>query len=232
MSIVVEDLTVQVQGREGPVTLLENISLELTAPRTAVIGENGSGKSTLTKAVAGLLRPQAGRIRVNGLDTVAEAKRLRRAVGFVFAHPGSQVIMPVVHEDVALTLKGRGLGKAEIARRVDLALEEHGLSGLRDHSCMSLSSGQMQRLALCSVLVGEPELVIADEPTSLLDARNRRIVADRLLAPAADQVLLVTHDLDLARQCDEAVLIHRGKVWAHGSPDGVLAAYEEILADD
>lgn len=87
----------------------------------------------------------------------------------------------------------------------------------------------MQRLALCSVLVGEPGLVIADEPTSLLDARHRRIIADRLLEPAAPQVILVTHDLDLARRCDEAVLVAEGRIEAQGAPDEVIARYEEIL---
>ncbi|MDN5604188.1 MAG: ATP-binding cassette domain-containing protein, partial [Kocuria sp.] len=99
-----------------------------------------------------------------------------------------------------------------------------------DRPCHALSSGQMQRLALCSVLVGEPDLIIADEPTSLLDARHRRIIARGLLEPAAPQVLLVTHDLDLARQCDQAVLIADGSLAEQGDPAHVIDCYERILA--
>lgn len=230
MTIEIENLTVEADGPEGRVRLLQDVNLVLSAPRTAVIGENGSGKSTLTKAIAGLVKPSHGAVVVNGADTVDDVKRLRRAVGFVFANPGAQAIMPTVREDVALTLKGRGLSRDEVRRRVDAALAEHGLEELAERACMSLSSGQAQRLALCSVLVGEPQLVIADEPTSLLDARHRRIIADRLLAPAAPQVLLVTHDLDLAARCDEAVLIRDGRLAAQGPPAEVVAAYEESLA--
>lgn len=230
MSIRIEDLTVVAEGPEGSATLLHGVSCTLDAPRTAVIGENGSGKSTLTKVVAGLTRPSQGGVSVNGLDTVRDRKALRGRVGFVFANPGAQAIMPVVREDVALTLKGRGLSKDERQRQVEAALAEHQLTELADRPCHSLSSGQMQRLALCSVLVGRPDLVIADEPTSLLDARHRRIIADRLLAPAAPQVLLVTHDLDLAARCDEAVLIRAGRLVAQGDPAAVIREYEESLA--
>jgi biotin transport system ATP-binding protein len=229
MSVVLDAVTVQADGPEGPALLLDDVSCELTAPRTAVIGENGSGKSTLTKAVAGLLRPSRGSIAVDGVPT-SQTKRLRRSVGFVFANPGAQAIMPTVREDVALSLRGLGLSRAETAARVERALAEHSLEELADRACQTLSSGQMQRLALCSVLIRGPRLVIADEPTSLLDARHRRIISDLLLAPAAPQVLLVTHDMDLARRCDEAILVQDGRIGAQGAPGAVIAAYEETLA--
>lgn len=229
MTISIDSMHVRVDGQQGPATLLRDVSIDLRAPRTAIIGENGSGKSTLAKTLAGLVTPAEGSVRVNGIDAVAELKKLRREVGFVFANPAAQVIMPTVREDVALTLRGRKLSQDEIRRRVDRAIEHHELVELADRPCHSLSSGQMQRLALCSVLVGEPGLVIADEPTSLLDARHRRIIADRLLEPAAPQVILVTHDLDLARRCDEAVLVAEGRIEAQGAPDEVIARYEEIL---
>lgn len=230
MSIILENLCVEVDGPEGRSVLLDDVSATLDKPRTAVIGENGSGKSTLTKAIAGLTRPSAGRVTVNGIDTVADLKSLRRTVGFVFANPGAQTIMPTVREDIALTLRGRKLSKQEISDRVEEAIEVHELHDLADRPCHALSSGQMQRLALCSVLVGRPQLVIADEPTSLLDAWHRRIIAQRLLEPAAPQVLLVTHDLDLARRCDEAVLVSDGRIVAQGEPLDVIEHYERILA--
>lgn len=229
MTISIGSMHVRVDGQQGPTTLLRDISIDLRASRTAIIGENGSGKSTLAKTLAGLVTPAEGTVHVNGIDAVADLKKLRREVGFVFANPAAQVIMPTVREDVALTLRGRKLSKSEIERRVNDAIEHHELVELADRPCHSLSSGQMQRLALCSVLVGQPGLVIADEPTSLLDARHRRIIADSLLEPAAPQVILVTHDLDLARRCDEAVLVAEGRIEAQGDPGDVIARYEEIL---
>lgn len=229
MSISIDALRVEASGPEGTAVLLDDVSLRLEAPRTAVIGENGSGKSTLARAVAGLVRPAAGRVLVDGLDTVDDVKSLRRRLGFVFSHPGAQAIMPTVREDVALTLRGRGLNRREIAARVDAALAEHHLTELAERPCASLSSGQAQRLALCSVLVGGPSVVLADEPTSLMDLRHREILASRLLAPAAEQVVLVTHDLELASRCDEAVLIAEGRVAGHGVPDEVIETYRRSL---
>lgn len=225
MSIVFESVTVTAQGPEGTSVLLDEISCSLQAPRTAIIGENGSGKSTMARAITGLVRPSAGRITVDGLDTVEDVRQLRRHAGFIFANPGAQTIMPTVREDVALTLRGRGLSRREVSERVEAALAAHQLTELADRSCQSLSSGQAQRLALCAVLVGEPSLILADEPTSLLDLRHSELIAARLLAPAAEQVVLVTHDLDLVRRCDEAVLISGGRVIGQGAPDEVVAAY-------
>ncbi|MCT1367403.1 MULTISPECIES: energy-coupling factor ABC transporter ATP-binding protein [Kocuria] len=229
MTVNITNMHVRVDGHQGPVTLLEDVTLNLEAPRTAILGENGSGKSTLAKTLAGLIAPAEGAVQVNGIDVVKEVKRLRREVGFVFANPAAQVIMPTVREDIALTLRGRKLSRQEISERVERAIEEHELTSLADRPCHSLSSGQMQRLALCSVLVGEPQLVLADEPTSLLDARHRRIIAERLLKPAAPQVILVTHDLELARRCDEAVLVADGRIEGQGSPEDMIERYEEIL---
>ncbi|WP_129359778.1 MULTISPECIES: energy-coupling factor ABC transporter ATP-binding protein [Micrococcaceae] len=230
MSISIENLRVEADGPEGHTVLLDGVTTTLEAPRIAIIGENGSGKSTLTKAIAGLVRPSSGYVTVNGIDSVKNVKRLRRAVGFVFANPGAQTIMPTVREDIALTLRGRRLTREETAAKVEEAIRLHELEDLAERPCHALSSGQMQRLALCSVLVGEPDLVIADEPTSLLDARHRRIIARRLLEPAAPQVLLVTHDLDLARRCDQAILIADGKLAAQGEPAEVIETYERVLA--
>jgi biotin transport system ATP-binding protein len=229
MSVEVSGLRVEAEDGGARAVLLDGVSCTLSRHTTAVIGENGSGKSTLARAVGGLTRPAAGSIRVDGLDTVRQARQLRRRVGFLFANPAAQIIMPTVREDVAMTLRGRGLSAAEVAERVDRALAEHRLTELADRPCLSLSSGQQQRLAMCAVLVGEPGLVIADEPTSLLDARHRRAVAERLLSAEGPDVLLVTHDLDLAARCDEALLIDGGRLVRQGPPAAVIGAYEELL---
>lgn len=226
---------VEAEGPDGVVTLLQDMHLRLTARRVAVVGENGSGKSTLARAVAGLADVVDGTVTVHGVDAVGDVKALRRTVGFVFANPAAQSIMPTVREDVELTVKslrdeaGQRMPKEQIAARVEAALAEHRLTELADRPCLALSSGQAQRLAMCAVMSAEPSLVIADEPTSLLDGRHRRIVADRLLAADGFQLLLVTHDLDLARACDEAVWIHDGRLRAHGPAADVVAEYEAFL---
>lgn len=215
--ITFDSVTVTVSSPEGPATLLRDVSAQLRAPRTAVIGENGSGKTTFARTLGGLVQPSTG--------TVTAPDRL----GYLFSNPGAQPIMPTVREDVALSLRSSGLGRREIASRVDAALATHELTELADRPCHSLSSGQQQRLALCAILVAEPELVVADEPTSLLDARHRRIVSDRLLSPAAKQVVLVTHDLELAARCDEAILIQNGRLTLQGPPAQVIETYEQSL---
>lgn len=236
--LTLRDVRVEADGAEGPVVLLDGVTLRLTAPRVAVVGENGSGKSTLARAVAGLADVVAGEIDVHGVDAVRDVKGLRRAVGFVFANPAAQSIMPTVREDVELTVKalrhddGTRLTREEVAARVAEALAEHRLTELAERPCLALSSGQAQRLAMCSVLAAGPSLVIADEPTSLLDGRHRRIIADRLLAADGFQLLLVTHDLALARACDEAVWIHDGGVRGVGPAGEVVDAYEAFLEEE
>lgn len=241
-AVILRGVRVEAEGTEGTAVLLDGVDLDLTAPRVAVIGENGSGKSTLARAIAGLADVPAGEIAVHGVDAVRDVKALRRTVGVVFANPAAQMVMPTVREDVALTVRalrddaGRRLGRAEVAARVAQALAEHGLAELADRACLSLSSGQAQRLAMCSVMTARPSLVIADEPTSLLDGRHRRIVAERLLgsdpaAPGGFQLLLVTHDLDLARACDEAVWVHGGRIERTGPAREVVDAYEAFLDD-
>lgn len=229
MSIVFDTVTVTAEGPEGTSVLLDEVSCTLQAPRTAIIGENGSGKSTMARAISGLAQPSAGHITVDGLDTVTDVRALRRRAGFIFANPGAQTIMPTVREDVALTLRGRGLSRREVSERVEAALAAHHLTELAERSCQSLSSGQAQRLALCAVLVGEPSLILADEPTSLLDLRHSELIAARLLAPAAEQVVLVTHDLDLVRRCDEAVMVSGGRLVRQGPPDEVVTAYVDSV---
>lgn len=201
----------------GTLTIL-NVTCTIASHRTAVIGENGSGKSTLARLAGGLVKPSSG--TVNAPDRI----------GFLFSNPGAQPIMPTVHEDVALSFKGMGLSRPEVRERTDRALAEHDLTDLADHSCHTLSSGQQQRLALCAILAGAPDLLIADEPTSYLDARHRRIVADRLFAPSGPALLLVTHDLDLAARCDEVVFIADGRIVSQGQPAPVIAEYERSLA--
>ena len=216
--------------RLGEVDALRDVSLALDARTIAVVGENGSGKSTFARLLAGLVAPATGTTRILGLDPVRQAAELRRRVAVVFSNPDAQIVMPTVAEDVAFSLRPDRLSREEVRRRVDAALQRFGLSDLRERSSHDLSGGQKQLLALAGAFVREPELVVADEPTTYLDARNARRVSDHLLAEAEHRLVLVTHDLALAERCDAAVLFAAGRVEAVGRPADVIGEYEAALA--
>lgn len=222
-SISVDHVTVEREGRR----ILRDVSIELSAPRIAVVGANGSGKSTFARLLNGLVLPDAGRVTVHDLDSRRDAKALRRRVGFVFTDPQAQILMPTPAEDLALSL--RGSPRARVEARVAAALAEHGLSDRADVPASELSGGQKQMLALASVLITEPRLVVADEPTTLLDLRNSRRISDLLLS-LASQVVIVTHDLDLAARCDHALLFEKGSLIASGAPQDVVSEYRELCA--
>lgn len=212
--------------RLGDTDVLRDVTLSLDARTVAVIGENGSGKSTLARLLSGLVVASAGTVRVLGVDPVREAAELRRRVAMIFSNPDAQIIMPTVAEDVAFSLRTEKAPRHEKAERVAAALDRFGLTGLAARSSHDLSGGEKQLLALCGAFVRRPDLVVADEPTAYLDARNARRVADHLLAGTSHRLVLVTHDLGLARRCDTAVLVQDGTVTEVGAPEGVIAAYE------
>lgn len=204
------------------VVLLEDVSLRLTAGRTAVIGSNGSGKSTFARLLNGLRTATTGSVRVHGLDPVRDAAAVRSRVGFVFTNPEAQILMPTAAEDLALSL--RDLPRPERAARVADILAEHGLSHRADVPVAALSGGQRQLLAIAAVLATAPAMLVADEPTTLLDLRNARRIGEVLLNLDVP-VVLVTHDLELAGRCDEAVLFEDGRVRSVGEPARVIDEY-------
>lgn len=220
------DLTVRLGDRE----VVRNATFEVTARTVAVVGDNGSGKSTLARAIAGLVRRSAGELEVLGRDPDRDAAALRRRVALVLSDPDAQILMPTVAEDVSLSLRAEKLSRAERAARVAAALTRFGLSDLADRPAHDLSGGQKQLLALCGAFVRAPDLVVADEPTAFLDGRNARTVADHLLADTGHALVLVTHDLALARRCAQALLVEDGRVVASGSAVDVVAEYETALA--
>ncbi|HTF10006.1 MAG TPA: energy-coupling factor ABC transporter ATP-binding protein [Asanoa sp.] len=221
--IVLDNVSVEYPGGR---TAVRELSVRLSERRIAVIGSNGSGKSTFARTLNGLVTPTTGAVRVHGLDPIRQAKELRRRVGFVFSNPDTQIIMPTVAEDAAFSLRRRGLSRAEIAARVAAALDRVGLTGYADSPAHSLSGGEKQLLALCAVLIGEPSLVVADEPTAYLDGVNSRRIAGFLLDQMPQQLVLVTHDLRLAARCDVAVRFDRGRLVDQGEPGPVIARYE------
>lgn len=215
-------------GPVPEVTVLRETTLDLTEQRIALIGPNGSGKSTLARLVNGLVEPTTGRVTVDGLDVRRKGREVRRRVGFVFTDPTAQLVMPTVAEDVALSLRHRVKDRAKRADAAREVLASYGLAELADRSVHTLSGGQRQLLAIAGVLATEPSILVADEPTTLLDLRNSRAIGDLLLA-LPQQVVIATHDLDLALRCDRALLVDDGAVVADGPPADVVAHYRATV---
>ncbi|ANC30760.1 energy-coupling factor ABC transporter ATP-binding protein [Isoptericola dokdonensis] len=222
--IVLDDVHVHREGRH----VLRGVSLRIAERRVAVLGANGSGKSTLARLLNGLVLPTRGSVHVDGLDTRRRGRDVRRRVGFVFTDPDAQIVMPTVAEDVAYSLRRSGLTRDEVAARVAAELDRHGLADHAEHPAHLLSGGQKQLLALVSVLVSGPRLVVADEPTTLLDLRNTRDVAARLAALTQD-VVLVTHDLDLVAAYDRVLVVDDGRVVVDDVPAVAVPAYRALM---
>jgi biotin transport system ATP-binding protein len=222
--IELDQVSVSVATTDGDLVILEPTSVRLTEQRVALIGANGSGKSTLARLVNGLVAPTSGRVVVDGLDVAREGTAVRRRVGFCFTDPSAQLVMPTCVEDVELSLRRLKLGGKERRQQALAVLERFGLADRADVSVHSLSGGQRQLLALAGVLATEPSIVVADEPTTLLDLANTRRVAEALFA-LDQQLVLVTHDLDLAARCDRALVIEDARVRFDGPADAAVADY-------
>lgn len=206
------------------VTILHPTSLELTERRISIIGANGSGKSTLIRMINGLTPASTGTVAVNGVTVGRRGRKVRQKVGFLFSDPDNQIIMPTVAEDLAFSLRGSGLSKAELASHVDQSLDSFGLAGKNEQSPHLLSGGEKQMLALASITALEPEVIVADEPSCLLDLVNRNRLR-RTLDVLPQQIITVTHDLELAADADRTLCVSGGRVVDDGLPDQVIAGY-------
>lgn len=220
-------VTVRLPTSDGDVAVLGSTTLTLTEQRIALVGANGSGKSTLARLLNGLVTATTGQVLVDGIDVAADGAAVRRKVAFCFTDPAAQLVMPTVVEDVALSLRRHHKDKQQRRTAALRVLEQYGLAALADRSVHSLSGGQRQLLAIAGVLATEPDVLVADEPTTLLDLRNTRSIAD-LLFGLPQQLVLVTHDLDLALRCDRALLIEDGRVAADGPPADVVETYRSL----
>lgn len=208
--------------------VVRDVTVRLEEHRIGVIGANGSGKSTFARMLNGLVVPSEGTVTVDGLDTRTDGKQVRRRVGFCFTDPDAQIVMPTVAEDVAFGLRRRGLSRGEVAARVAGALTAYQLDRLADQPAHLLSGGQKQLLALASVLVTEPDLLVMDEPTTLLDLRNARMVTE-LVAGLPQQVVLVTHHLDLLEGFDRVLVFDEARLVHDGTPDDAVAHYRKLM---
>ena len=236
------DAAVSAPTPTGELTILHPVNLRITEPKISVIGANGSGKSTLARLINGLVEPTSGRVTITpapgggpsgtpantttpqSFDTVRDGAAVRRTVGFVFTDPTAQMIMPTVTEDVELSLRRTHRHKVERRAAAELTLKRFGLEALKDRSVHALSGGQRQLLAIASVLATDPAILIADEPTTLLDLTNSRRIGD-LLMGLAQQTIVVTHDLELAARADRTLVVDAGRIAFDGDPHDAVAWY-------
>lgn len=222
--ITFHNVDVDFDGRH----VLHDINLQLSEHRIGIIGANGGGKSTLIRLINGLGSPTSGTVLVDDLDVAKQAAAVRRRVGFVFSDAENQIIMPTVGEDIEFSLRRMSLSRQERDQRVTAILDHFGLSDHRDDSPHTLSGGQKQLLALAAVLAIDPKIIIADEPTTLLDLRNRmKIRAEFDLLE--QQLIVVTHDLDFLTGFDRVLCLDGGRIVADGEPREVTEHYRRLM---
>ena len=199
----------------------------------AILGHNGSGKSTFAKHMNAILLPTGGRMYVCGIDTTVEEKLfdIRSQVGMVFQNPDNQLVATIVEEDVAFALENLGVEPKEIQMRVEEALKAVGMYEYKGHSAHQLSGGQKQRVAVAGVIAMKPQCIVLDEPTAMLDPKGRKEVlktVKRLNKENGITVILITHYMDEAAQCERIVVMDKGKVALDGTPKEVFSHVEEI----
>ena len=228
--IQVENVTFTYPGDERQA--LKDVSLAIEPGTfTAVLGHNGSGKSTLAKHFNAILVPSSGRVLVDGMDTADEENLLsvRGTVGMVFQNPDNQIVANVVEDDVAFAPENLGVPSAEIRERVDAALKQVGMYEFREHAPHLLSGGQKQRVAIAGVIAMEPQCIVLDEPTAMLDPSGRREVVEtvtRLCREKGITVVLITHHMDECVGADRLIVMSKGQIVLDGAPKDVFQETE------
>jgi biotin transport system ATP-binding protein len=212
--------------------ILKHITLTLTERRIGIVGSNGSGKSSFVRLLNGLLIPERGDVWIQGLNTRQHAKIIRRHVGFIFQNPDHQIVFPIVEEDLAFGLKHGAkhlkLSKADIAQTIDAILKRYNLEHLRHQPTHLLSGGEKQLLAIASVVVMNPQIIIFDEPTTLLDLRNRNRI-QQVLQELEQMLIVVSHDLDLLQAFDRVLVFEAGNIVMDAPPSIALPYYVQLM---
>ena len=238
MAVMIEtkDLTYTYPAPEGETNppALRGVSVTIEKGSfTVVLGHNGSGKSTFAKHLNAVLLPCGGAVYVEGMDTRDERMLLeiRRRTGMVFQNPDNQIVANVVEEDVAFGPENLGVPTAEIRRRVDDALAAVGMEQFARHAPHLLSGGQKQRIAIAGILAMEPECIVLDEATAMLDPAGRREVIDtvrRLNREKGITVVLITHHMAEAESADRVIVMNDGQVAMDGAPHDVFAQVDRL----
>ena len=223
---------------EGDATVLalSGIDVSINAGEfVAIIGRNGSGKSTLAKHLNAILLPDEGSVLINGMDTRDERLlwNIRQSAGMVFQNPDNQIVATVVEEDVAFGPENLGVPTDEIHRRVDASLIQVDMSEYRGHAPHMLSGGQKQRVAIAGILAMQPDMIVLDEATSMLDPVGRQEVMGTLLRLNREEgmtVIIITHHMDEAVRADRVLVLDAGKLVLLGTPTEVFAQ-DRVLLD-
>lgn len=189
-----------------------------------VVGPNGGGKSTLVRLLNGLLQPDSGEIRVAGRNPVTEPFEVRKRVGMLFQSPDNGLVAPFVEDDVAFGMENLGVPQKDMSYRVAGAIRAVGLEGYERREPHTLSGGEKQRVALAGILAVEPEILILDEPTSMLDSVGRREVLDRVKRLHGEKTILhVTHHLEELLDADRVLILNGGRLVADVSPERLIS---------
>ena len=235
--IEIENLHFSYSGdsEEGkPSEVLKGIDLSVKKGEfLAVLGHNGSGKSTLAKHINAILVPKEGKVTVNGIDTADENRlfELRQCAGMVFQNPDNQIVSSIVEEDVAFALENLGVPYEEMRKRVDDALKAVNMYEYRLHSPSQLSGGQKQRVAIAGIIAMQPDCIILDEPTAMLDPKGRKEVMATITQMNREHgitIILITHYMEEAAHCSRVVVMEKGKVILDDTPRKVFSNVEKI----
>lgn len=224
------------QYDQGGKTAVKDVTLSIGRGEfVALLGHNGSGKSTIAKLLNGLYTPTKGTVRVSGMDT-SDSKliwEIRRRAGMVFQNPDNQIVATRVRDDVAFGLENIGMPSDEMPGRIDQALSDVGMTAFADRAPHLLSGGQKQRVAIAGILAMQPEALILDEATAMLDPSGRKDVLDivkRLNSELGITVVWITHFMEEATQADRVVVMHEGTIVMDGTPRQVFAQTKTIRA--
>lgn len=234
--IKAENLCFEYKNEEsGEVTkVLKNVSAEVKRGEfLAILGHNGSGKSTFAKHINAVLTPNSGKMYVNGVDTSDESRlfEIRKMAGMVFQNPDNQMVANIVEDDVAFAPENLGVPREEIRRRVDSALAAVNMSAFSKHAPHMLSGGQKQRVAIAGVLAMEPEIIVLDEPTAMLDPGGRQEIIDTVRHLNREReitVVLITHYMDEAAQADRIIVMNDGEIAMEGTPSEIFPQVERL----
>ncbi|MBR6617859.1 MAG: energy-coupling factor transporter ATPase [Oscillospiraceae bacterium] len=214
--------------------MLKDVSISIEKGSfVAVLGHNGSGKSTFAKHINAILVPDEGKVLIEGMDTADEENlfEIRQKAGMVFQNPDNQIVATIVEEDVAFAPENLGVPPKEIRQRVDDALKAVKMYDYRKHAPTQLSGGQKQRVAIAGVIAMQPDCIVLDEPTAMLDPQGRQEVMDtirRLNREKGITVILITHYMEEAAQSDRIIVIDGGKVLMDGTPKEVFSQVETM----
>lgn len=219
-------------------TAIDHVSLSIKqGDFVGILGHNGSGKSTLAKQLAALLKPSGGIIYVNGMDTAKDELLLsiRKTAGMVFQNPDNQLIGNIVEEDIAFGPENMGIPREEIEERITRALEATGMSAYREHSPNTLSGGQKQKIAISGVLSMEPECIIFDEPTAMIDPEGRKEVLKAIYDLNRLKhitIIYITHFLDEVSKADYLYVMKQGAITLEGSPETLFKMPDQLTENN